>query len=144
AGQASRLLPLAVIGLVVAAWQLRRPGHVDAPGEDSDSQRRRLVGVLVWGGWLLTCGAYFSAARFFHLYYLVMLAPAVAALAGIGAVALWREYGRGGWGAWLLPAALAATAAVQLHTLAAYPDWRSRLAPVILIAGIGSAAALAA
>ncbi len=38
---------------------------------------------MLWGGWLLTCLAFFSAAEYFHAYYLVMLAPPGAALAGI-------------------------------------------------------------
>jgi 4-amino-4-deoxy-L-arabinose transferase-like glycosyltransferase len=48
------------------------------------------AGLAVWGGWLLVTGAVFSLmAGIFHAYYTVALAPAVAALVGIGAGLLW-------------------------------------------------------
>ena len=47
--------------------------------------------LLLWGGWLLVTGAVFSfMAGIIHPYYTVALAPAIAALTGIGAVQLWR------------------------------------------------------
>ena len=47
----------------------------------------------------------------FHRYYLVMLAPGVAALTGIGVAALWRDYRQPAPRGWLLPLAPVATAA---------------------------------
>lgn len=47
-------------------------------------------GVVLWGGWLFTNLIFFSIAGFFHPYYLVVLAPAVAALVGAGWVHLWQ------------------------------------------------------
>ena len=41
-------------------------------------------GVILWGGWLVTCLVFFSAASYFHTYYLAMLAPPLAALVGSG------------------------------------------------------------
>jgi 4-amino-4-deoxy-L-arabinose transferase-like glycosyltransferase len=46
--------------------------------------------VVLFGGWLLTEVVFFSAASFFHAYYLAMLAPPLAALVGIGTVRLWQ------------------------------------------------------
>jgi 4-amino-4-deoxy-L-arabinose transferase-like glycosyltransferase len=46
--------------------------------------------LLLWGGWLVTGGVFFSTAGFFHEYYLSVLAPPAAALAGIGAMELWH------------------------------------------------------
>jgi 4-amino-4-deoxy-L-arabinose transferase-like glycosyltransferase len=46
--------------------------------------------VVLWGGWLLTGVVYFSISAFFHAYYLATLAPALAALTGIGIVQLWQ------------------------------------------------------
>ena len=67
--------------------------------------------LLLWGGWLATYGVVFSMAQgIFHPYYLIMLAPAAAALVGIGVAALWAAYRQGGWQAWLLPLALLVTA----------------------------------
>ena len=57
---------------------------------------------MLWGGWLLVTAVTFSfMAGIFHAYYTVALAPAVAALVGIGAWLLWqhrsslRRLGRG-------------------------------------------------
>jgi 4-amino-4-deoxy-L-arabinose transferase-like glycosyltransferase len=115
-GQIGWLLPLALFGLV-ATWQWlpRRP--LD----------RRHQSLLLWGGWLLTAGAFFSVAGFFHRYYLIMLGPPIAALAGAGVVAMWQAYRRPGPRGWLLPIALLATAAVQVYILASYPEWSHRL-----------------
>ena len=48
----------------------------------------------MWGGWLLVTGLVLSfASGIIHPYYTVALAPAIAALVGIGVVELWRERG---------------------------------------------------
>lgn len=47
-------------------------------------------GLVLWGGWLLTCVVFFSVAGFFHEYYLSMLAAPLAALVAVGVVQLWR------------------------------------------------------
>jgi 4-amino-4-deoxy-L-arabinose transferase-like glycosyltransferase len=128
-GQVGWLLPMALIGLV-AAWGRHRWWRMD---------RVRLA-LVVWGGWLLTQATFFSIAGFYHRYYLSMLWPAVAALAGIGVVALWRSYRAGGWRTWLLPTALGASAAVQIKILNDYPTWRDRLVPAI--AGLAAVSCL--
>ncbi|WP_414891772.1 glycosyltransferase family 39 protein [Rhodococcus sp. Leaf258] len=80
-GQIAWLVPAALI-LGIAAIVLR--GR--APRTD---QRR--AALIVWGLWLLVAGLTFSfMAGIFHSYYTVALAPAVAALVGMGSVALWR------------------------------------------------------
>ena len=43
--------------------------------------------ALLWGGWLIVTGLVFSyMSGIIHPYYTVALAPAIGALAGIGAV----------------------------------------------------------
>lgn len=140
AAQVSWLLPLAVLGLVVAGHQA--VGRGQAIGAAASEELRRRVALVIWGGWLLVWGAYFSVARFYHIYYLVMLGPGVAALAGIGTAALWRAYRRGGPQAWGLPVGLLGTATVQATILAAYPEWASWLAPLVLIPCLVAAVAL--
>ena len=149
ATQVSWLLPLALIGVPLLAWQnwpLKwRRGGLEGPDAPSGSDalagdRRRWQGLLLWGGWLLSTGGYFTVGNMFHAYYLVMLAPAVAALFGAGIVALWQERRRGRWGWLLLPAALGLTAAVQAGILAEYPDWRRWLVP--LVGGLCAAAVI--
>jgi hypothetical protein len=138
-GQIGWLLPLACIGLLVGVWRAGRPGF--------DRRQFRLTldsrwqSLVVWGVWLVAQVAFFSVANFFHPYHLVMLAPAVAAFSGIGAIVLWQSYRQGGWRAWLQPIALVVVAAVQVHLLAPYPDWRRWLAPTIL--GLTAAAIVA-
>ena len=129
-GQVSWLLALAVLGLVVAATRVRWR-RLDERGHS----------LVLWGAWLLTAGVFFSVAEFFHPYYTVMLAPAIAALAAIGVAVLWWEYRTRGWRGWLLPVVLLATAAVQAYILRDYPDWSRWLTP--LVVGACAVAALA-
>lgn len=120
------LLVLAVLGFGVAFVQSRPRFRT------LDDRQRSLV---LWGTWLLTTGVFFSVALFYHTYYLVMVAPAIAALAGIGVVALWREYRKPGsrtW--WALPAVLLITALVEAHVLASYPSWARWLTPIVVAA----------
>ena len=121
AGQIGWLLPLAVVGLLVASWQQRLRLPLD----------RRQGALVLWGTWLLTMVPFFSIAGMFHRYYLVMLAPSIAALVGIGVVALWKDYRSPGRRGWLLPLALVGMAAVQVYILSSYEGWPLWLGPGI-------------
>ncbi|WP_425565890.1 glycosyltransferase family 39 protein [Pseudonocardia ailaonensis] len=80
-GEASWLLPAALILLVGLLWVTWRRPRTDA----------LRAATVVWGGWLLITGLLFSyMAGIIHPYYTVALAPAIGALAGIGAVEMWR------------------------------------------------------
>jgi len=89
--------------------------------------------LLLWGMWLLTMGAFFSVAQFTHEYYLTVMAPAIAALCGIGVVTMWQDYRRPGWRGWLLPLALIATTAEQVYILTGYPAWGRWMIPLLCI-----------
>ncbi|MFF2553940.1 glycosyltransferase family 39 protein [Nocardia sp. NPDC058058] len=81
-GQIAWLIPAALV-LMVATLVLR--------GKAARTDQRR-AGLLLWGGWLLVTGLVFSFMKgIFHQYYTIALAPAIAALVGIGAVMLWQE-----------------------------------------------------
>ena len=111
AAQVGWLFPLALIG-GIAAWSRTRP--LRALG-------REHLSLALWAGWGLCYGIVFSAAGgFFHAYYLVAMAPALAALAGIGVVGLWSFYITGGAGALLLPTALIAGALWQGYIVDGY------------------------
>jgi 4-amino-4-deoxy-L-arabinose transferase-like glycosyltransferase len=101
--------------------------------------------AVLWGGWLLTGGAFFSVAGFFHEYYLSMLAAPLAALAGMGAAELWRLHHKRWWLALaLLLLAAGATLAFQVRTAQAFVrtiSWQPLL--VGLLAG-GAALLIAA
>jgi len=88
--------------------------------------RGEVCAVLMWGAWLLVTGVVFSfMGGMVHPYYTVALAPAIAALVGIGAVWAWRR--RSSWDgrcalfAIILLAAL--PSAVLLHRNAFGPHW---------------------
>ncbi len=123
AGQIAWLLPLALLGILALAWQRR-------PRFQSDAQQRSLI---LWGTWLLTMGVFFSVAGFFHQYYLTVMAPALCALFGIGAVVMWQDYRRVGWRGWLLPFALIVTALEQIYIISSEPAWGTWLIPLIAI-----------
>jgi 4-amino-4-deoxy-L-arabinose transferase-like glycosyltransferase len=122
-GQAGWLLPLALIGLVVGAWQVR-------PRLPLGRQHQAL---LLWGGWLLTGAVFFSVAGFFHQYYLIMIAPPIAALCGSGTVSLWHDYRQRKWLGWLLPVVLVAVGVGQIRLLQPYPSYSHWLTPAITI-----------
>ena len=81
-GQASWLLPAALIALVAGLWVTR-----GAPRTD-----RARAALLLWGGWLLVTAAVFSYSQgIIHTYYAVALAPPIAALVAIGGWLLWQR-----------------------------------------------------
>lgn len=146
-GQASWLLALGFVGVLATGWGLRPRGFLrtlpaQLRGWRSSALARRaahaspqLSALALWGVWTLTMGVFFSVAGFYHRYYLSMLAPGVAALAGVGVVLLWRDYrslGLRDWRGWLLPAALVCTALTQAVILADYTGWNAWLTPLIL------------
>src|SRR5947209_5099658 len=132
AGQIAWLLPFALLGAVALAWQRR-------PRWQSDRKQQSL---LLWGTWLLTMGIFFSVASFFHQYYFTVMAPAIAALFGIGVVTMWQDFRRGGWRGWLLPLALVATVAEQVYILSQYPTWEQGLIPPLVVLGVIAVGAL--
>lgn len=139
AGQISWLIPLAVIGAFVVGWR-HREGLRSLINRPLDRQQRSLA---LFGMWFLTAATYFSVAGFFHRYYMVMLAPALAALVGIGVVGLWREYQRNDWRGWLLPVAFLVTAVVQAYILSSYPTYSQYLTPLVVGLTVVVAVALA-
>jgi 4-amino-4-deoxy-L-arabinose transferase-like glycosyltransferase len=122
-GQIAWLLPIAILGAVALAWQRRLRVQQD----------RQQQSLVLWGTWLLTMGIFFSVASFFHQYYMTEMAPAIAALFGIGLVVMWQDYRRPGWRGWLLPIALIVTVAEQIHILTHYPTWGQWLIPLMVV-----------
>lgn len=148
-GQIGWLLPVAVCGLVVActaAWRRPRsfPAHRSGMGQRQGRVRERTQwrerlsidrqqqSLVLWGAWLGSLAFFYSFADFFHPYNLVMVAPAIAALCGIGLVALWRTYQRSQNRRWLLPVVLLGTACVQAAIALESTSWNTWLIPVTL------------
>ena len=124
------LFPLAILGAAVASTRYQFTWPIG----------REHAALTLWAGWFATHWVVFSFARgIFHEYYTTALGPAVAALAGIGAVALWETSRQGGWRTILLPSAILLTAAWQGSIVNHYPDWRRWLLPTLLGgAGLGA------
>ncbi len=120
-GQLGWLLPFACIAIVALLLQRRLRFQRD----------RQQLGLVLWGFWLLTMGAFFSLDGSFHQYYMVVMAPGLSALVGIGVAILWQNYRSRNWRGWLLPLALIVTAATQVYILKSYPVWSHRLSHLI-------------
>jgi 4-amino-4-deoxy-L-arabinose transferase-like glycosyltransferase len=132
-GQISWLIPSALIFLAAGLVLRARMPRTDA----------RRAAYVVWGGWLLVTGITFSLmAGIFHEYYTVALAPAVAALVGMGAVEAWENRHRS-LGSVTLAAATAA-AATWSFILLSRTDWNSALRIAVLVLGMASALLLLA
>lgn len=128
-GQISWLLPAALAVLVAGLVVLGRARRTDL-------YRAAFMG---WGLWLVVTGLTFSLmSGIIHPYYMVALAPALAATIGLGAVLLWRSRSRS-WVTGVLALASVGTAAWEFVLLGRTPDWYPWLRIVILIAGIVAA-----
>jgi 4-amino-4-deoxy-L-arabinose transferase-like glycosyltransferase len=133
-GQISWLLPAALICLAAMVWVSRRAARTD----------RTRAAALLWGGWVLVTGLVFSyMSGIIHPYYMVALAPGIAALVGIGATSpLQSRLGLAG--------RIAAAAAVMVTAVWAFvlldrtPAWLPWLRWVVVIAGVLGACALLA
>jgi 4-amino-4-deoxy-L-arabinose transferase-like glycosyltransferase len=130
------LVALAVVGLVAATWHSWQR-HPHLPLSHREDQA-----LLLWATWLVSLLLFFSVAGDWDPHYLAMLSPAVAALVGVGVVALWDDYRSPARRGWLLPLVLVGSASIQLHILAQYPEWRRWLAPTIVILCLAAAASL--
>jgi len=125
--QMSWLLPFALISVLVALFSAR----IRLPIESNIHK-----GLLLWGGWLLTCVVFFSmVSGIFHAYYAIMLAPPLGAMAGIGFSQLWTSDKK--WAGLLLIGAAVLTLAFQFFASYQYDEitvW-TVLAGAVLAAG---------
>jgi 4-amino-4-deoxy-L-arabinose transferase-like glycosyltransferase len=130
-GEASWLLPAALLGLVAGLWFTRRAPRTD----------RTRAALLLWGGWtVVTVLVFSSMSGIIHPYYTVALAPGTAATLAIAARELWR--GRANFAARaVLAVLLAATAVWGFVLLARTPDWQPWLRYALLV--LSAAAVLA-
>ena len=133
-GQISWLLPAALISLAGLLWLTWRRPRTD----------RLRAAALLWGGWLLVTGLVFSYMNgIIHPYYTVALAPAIAALAGLGAVAAWRA--RAALGARLaLAASVLITAWWADELLGRSASWLPWLRVLVVACGLAAAAVIVA
>jgi 4-amino-4-deoxy-L-arabinose transferase-like glycosyltransferase len=124
AGQASWLLPAALIALLSGVWAVRTRPRLD----------RTRAALLMWGGWLLVATLLFSFSQgTIHSYYAIALAPPIAALVACGAGMLWAR--RGETRATLLLAfTVAVTGGWSYTVLDRTPEWHPLVRSAVLAA----------
>jgi 4-amino-4-deoxy-L-arabinose transferase-like glycosyltransferase len=108
ANEISWMLPFALFSILLLAFSSRLRLPLESPSHQA---------LVLWGGWLLTCVIFFSMARFFHSYYMIMLAPALGAMVAGGFRLLWS--GRR-WAGWLLAASALVTVLFQIFLAQAF------------------------
>ncbi len=133
--QAAWLIPAALATIVVGLWLTRRLPRTD----------RIRAAILLFGSWLVVTGVVFSfSSGTIHTYYTVALAPAIAALVGVGATLLWRRRAQLASRA-LLAAAVAGTGVWAIVLLRRIPSWEPWLVPVTgAVAGVATVTLLVA
>ncbi|MCY7791083.1 glycosyltransferase family 39 protein [Bacillus haynesii] len=133
--QISWMLPFALFGLLgmIISWFRSRR-----------EKTSEMTETIFWAAWLVPVAGFFSIAGFFHHYYLIMLAPPIAALSGVGWYAMYGLYkNHKDWASYLLPAAVLTTAAFQVYILSAYTNQiGSAWMYVMGILGLGATIAL--
>ncbi|WP_405742692.1 glycosyltransferase family 39 protein [Streptomyces sp. NBC_00028] len=134
-GQISWLIPFALVALVGALVLRGRAPRTDA----------KRAAVLLWGGWFVLHYLTFALAEgTFHPYYVTAMAPGIAALAGIGAVMLYRAFVEGSaakW-AWVLPSAIAASTVWAVVLLQRVSGSGTLYTVAEVVAGVAGAAAV--
>ncbi|HEX3788751.1 MAG TPA: glycosyltransferase family 39 protein [Pseudonocardiaceae bacterium] len=132
-GQISWLLPAALLLLVAGLWFSRRGPRTD----------RTRAALLLWGGWLVITGVVFSLSDgIIHPYYTVALAPAIAALVGIGAGLLWEQRATSYLATVVLAATVVLTSVWATVLLVRTSDWQPWLRIAIPVVGLATAALL--
>ncbi|WP_411675429.1 ArnT family glycosyltransferase, partial [Amycolatopsis acidiphila] len=132
AGGIAWLLPAAVLALGALIWLSWRSPRTDLTR----------ASALAWGGWLLVTGIVFSyMSGIIHPYYTIALAPAVAALVGMGTTRLWRARSHP-IAAGLLSSGVALTALTAYLVLQQESSWQPWLKYFVLVLGLGAAALL--
>ncbi|MFG1754802.1 glycosyltransferase family 39 protein [Streptosporangium sandarakinum] len=134
AGQISWLLPFAALALVAGLVLAFRGSLRDAR-----------AALPLWGGWLAVHYVVFSFAEgIFHPYYTTAMAPAVAALTGIGGVLMWRAARRSRAWTVVLAGGIVVTGAWSFAVLRRSPDFAPWLAWAVIAAAVAAAALLLA
>ncbi|WP_017208918.1 glycosyltransferase family 39 protein [Clostridium beijerinckii] len=120
-------LPLALLGFVAGAIKEKLRLKLD---------NKRKISLALWILWLVPEFIYFSyTTGLFHPYYLTMMAPPAAALAGIGIVIMWKLYNEKKWASWLLPISLIIEGLVNMMMLSYFSNNISySIRKIILIA----------
>lgn len=121
-------LPLAVLGFIAGLIKEKLNFKLD---------NKRKISIVLWITWLVPEFIYFSfTTGLFHPYYLTMMAPPAAALAGIGITTMWELYKERNWKSAILPIAFAVTGATHLMMLNYFSSNLSTMIRSIIIIAV--------
>lgn len=128
ATQVGWLYPLALVGLVLALVLRRGMPRTDLVR----------AAALMWTVWVATFAVAFSAGRVAHSFYVVALAPALAALAGTGFVLGWGAWRAGRPAGWWLPVGILATVVWTVQLQRSFAEFATWVVPVVVgLAAVG-------
>lgn len=121
-------LPLAFLGFIAGSIKEKLRLKLD---------NKRKISLVLWITWLVPEFIYFSyTTGLFHPYYLTMMAPPAAALAGIGIVEMLELYKEGTWKAWLLPIGFALTGAAHMMMMSYFTSNLSTITRGIILTSL--------
>jgi 4-amino-4-deoxy-L-arabinose transferase-like glycosyltransferase len=127
--QMSWVLPFALISLLIVLLGSR----IQWPVQSGMHQ-----GLILWGGWLLTCVVFFSMiSGIFHAYYTIMLVPGLAAMVGLGFAQLLKWDVKKSWMVLIMLFAVSLTMIYQVISAWGYGEnslWIYAGIPLILLA----------
>jgi 4-amino-4-deoxy-L-arabinose transferase-like glycosyltransferase len=134
-GQISWLIPLALLAAVAMIIIIGRRHRTDLAR----------ASVMLWAGWLILEFVVLSFQKGTqHPYYASAMSPPIAALTGIGVVALFQAGRRSVRWRWVLPALVAITGSWAFILLRRTPDWNGWLPWAILVATVVAVLAMLA
>ncbi len=117
-------LAMMAVGCVgIVRWLKKRK-----TAEWTQEQTNTLRQVIFWSAWLVPMAIFFSVAGFMHRYYVVMIAPATAALSAIAFVKAWNSANNRR----LVPLVFLGTLAMQC-VFVARTSWSWLVLPMLLI-----------
>ena len=103
---------------------------------------RTRAALICWGGWLVVTALVFSFMNgIVHSYYTVALAPAIAAVIGVGVPVLWHNRFRP-WCAVALAGTVLVTVVLAAVLLSRNVDWMPWLRAAVAVGGVGAAVLL--
>ncbi|HUN30650.1 MAG TPA: hypothetical protein VMU95_01420, partial [Trebonia sp.] len=74
------LLPAAAVSVAIGLRRRRDDDEQRPPGRRDPIQ----AAIVLWGGWWVVLAVFFSSGTYLNSYYIAALAPALAALCGVG------------------------------------------------------------
>ncbi|MBS9338586.1 phospholipid carrier-dependent glycosyltransferase [Fructobacillus sp. M2-14] len=129
-------LPFAFLGMGTGLWAFRKKGNKWY--QLSEKQKD----VILWSGWFVPVYGFFSVASFFHPYYTIMLAPAIAALTAISVAATAKVVKEGSDKEKIVAKVLLALTIIGTGALQAYYAWSTTPVVAILVLVLSIVSAL--